>query len=260
MGIMTANFLKAPILGEFPAGPGRRCRYGMFNRHGGISEGLYGSLNVGLQVGDWPGAVAANRQLVKDHLGVSALLTARQVHGQGVYCLGEPLQGDFEVDGFDALVTDVQDVGLMIQQADCQAVLLFDPVRQVIAAVHCGWRGSVLGIVPRVVTAMTHRYGTDPADLQAVISPSLGPCCAEFVNFRGELPEPFQRFMVRDNYFDFWRITRAQLLAAGMGEARIRTAGQCTCCSADYFSYRRASRESGGLTGRHCSVITLNRG
>ncbi len=251
---------KAPILGEFPARPGRRCRYGMFNRHGGVSDGLYGSLNVGLQVGDLPVAVAANRCLVKDALEVSTMLTARQVHGQGVYCLREPVQGDFEVDGFDALVTDLDDVGLVIQQADCQAVLLFDPIREVIAAVHCGWRGSVLGIVPKVVAAMAEHYGTVPADLQAVISPSLGPCCAEFVNFRSELPEAFQRFMVRENHFDFWRITRAQLISAGMIEAHIRTAGQCTCCSADYFSYRRASRESGGLTGRHCSVITLKKG
>lgn len=260
MGIMTANFLKAPILGEFSAHPGGRCRYGMFNRHGGVSEGLYGSLNVGLQVGDRPGAAAANRRLIKDLLEVSVLLTARQVHGQGVYCLREQVQDDFEVDGFDALITDVQDVGLLIQQADCQAVLLFDPIREVIAAVHCGWRGSVLGIVPRVVAAMTEHYGTVPADLLAAISPSLGPCCAEFVNFTSELPEEFRQFMVRDNYFDFWRITRAQLLSAGLGEAHIRTIGQCTCCSPDYFSYRRASRESGGLTGRHCSVITLNRG
>jgi polyphenol oxidase len=257
---MTANILKAPILGEFPARPGSRCRYTMFNRHGGVSEGLYGSLNVGLQVGDWPEAVAANRRLVKDTLKVSALLTARQVHGSGVYCLREQVAGDFEVDGFDALITNVQDVGLLIQQADCQAVLLFDPVREVIAAVHCGWRGSVLGIVPRVVAAMAENFGTVPAELQAVISPSLGPCCAEFVNFKSELPESFRPFMVRDNYFDFWQITRAQLLSAGLALARIEAAGLCTCCSADYFSYRRASRESGGLTGRHCSVITLIRG
>jgi len=257
---MTTNFLKSPILGEFSARPGRRCSYGMFNRHGGVSDEPFASLNVGLQVGDRPVAVAANRLLVKDALKVSALLTARQVHGQGVYCLQEQVQGDFEVDGFDALVTDLDDVGLVIQQADCQAVLLFDPIREVIAAVHCGWRGSVLGIVPRVVAVMADNYGTVSADLQAVISPSLGPCCAEFVNFKSELPEEFQQFMVRDNYFDFWRITQAQLLAAGIGEARIRIAGQCTCCSAAYFSYRRASRESGGLTGRHCSVITLRKG
>jgi len=245
--------------GDFAAAArsGARCRYGMFARHGGVSGGTYASLNIGAYVGDQPEAVAANRQLVREAMQIPALLSARQVHGQGVYCLTEVLSEDREVDGFDALVTDIKGVGLMIQQADCQAVLLFDPRREVIAAVHCGWRGSVLQLVPQVVEVMARNYGTIAADLQAVISPSLGPCCAEFINFRNELPADFQQFMVRDNYFDFWRITRSQLGAAGVAAAHIRTTGHCTCCSDDYFSYRRTSRQGGGQTGRNCSVIAL---
>ena len=243
--------------GEFAGRSGALCSYGMFGRHGGVSAGPYASLNIGAHVGDRPDAVAANRQLVRQAFGVPVLLSARQVHGQGVFCLNEPLSADREVDGFDALVTDQQNVGLMIQQADCQAVLFFDPHHEVIAAAHCGWRGSVLQIVPQVVAVMVRNYGTIPADLRAVISPSLGPCCAEFVNFRNELPADFQQFMVRDNYFDFWRITAAQLTGAGVAEAHIRMAGHCTCCSGDYFSYRRATRENGGLTGRNCSMIAL---
>jgi polyphenol oxidase len=244
-------------IGSFTSQSGVHCSYAMFARHGGVSRGPYASLNIGVHVGDQPEAVATNRKLVRDALGVPSLLSARQVHGPEVYCLTEPLQKDREVGDFDALVTDQQDVGLMIQQADCQAVLLFDPRQEVIAAVHCGWRGSVSQIVPRVVEVMAINYGTAAADLQAVISPSLGPCCAEFVNFRTELPADFKEFMVRDNYFDFWRITRSQLIAAGVAETHIQTAGNCTCCSNDFFSYRRAARQDGGLTGRNCSVIAL---
>ncbi len=243
--------------GDFFAHSGALCRYGMFSRRGGVSGAPYTSLNVGVYVGDQPEAVAANRQMVREAMHIPALLSARQVHGQGVYCLTEPLSEDLEVDGFDALVTDITGVGLMIQQADCQAVLLFDPRLEVIAAIHCGWRGSVLQIIPQVVEVMTHKYGTLAAELQAVISPSLGPCCAEFVNFRSELPADFHEFMVRDNYFDFWKITRAQLTAAGVAEPHIQTAGHCTCCSDDYFSYRRATRQGGAQTGRNCSVIAL---
>jgi copper oxidase (laccase) domain-containing protein len=104
---------------------------------------------------------------------------------------------------------------------------------------------------------MAENYATAPADVQAVISPSLGPCCAEFINYRRELPAEFEQFMVRKNYFDFWQISRYQLLSAGMSDERIETANTCTCCSADYFSYRRASRLHNGLTGRNCSVIAL---
>ncbi len=249
--------LSENILGDFAAYSGTCCRYGMFSRHGGVSDEPFASLNVGVYVGDQPAAVATNRLLVREAVGIPTLLSARQVHGQGIYCLTERLNEDREVDGFDALVTNLAGVGLMIQQADCQAVLLFDPRREVIAAIHCGWRGSVLQIVPQVMEVMHCKYGTIAADLHAVISPSLGPCCAEFINFKSELPVDFYEFMVRDNYFDFWRITQVQLAEAGVAVANIRTAGHCTCCSDDYFSYRRATRQSGGQTGRNCSVIAL---
>jgi copper oxidase (laccase) domain-containing protein len=107
------------------------------------------------------------------------------------------------------------------------------------------------------VEVMTENYGTRPADLLAIVSPSLGPCCGEFVNYKEELPPEFHSFMVRDNHFDFWRISEYQLTAAGLAQNHIRIMGTCTACSPDYFSYRRAKRESGGLTGRNCSVITL---
>ncbi len=243
--------------GDFLAHSGALCRYGMFSRRGGVSGAPYNSLNVGAYVGDQSEAVATNRQIVREAMQIPALLSARQVHGQRVYCLTEALWEDLEVDGFDALVTNIAGVGLTIQQADCQAVLLFDPRRKVIAAIHCGWRGSVLRIVPQVVEVMARNYGTQAADLQAFISPSLGPCCAEFVNFRSELPADFQEFMVRDNYFDFWKITQAQLTATGVAEPHIRTTGHCTCCSDDYFSYRRATRQGIEQTGRNCSVIAL---
>ncbi len=247
-----------PIMATLSAQNGTCCSYGMFDRHGGVSSGLYTSLNVGESVGDNDGASLENRGRVKQILAVPHLLTAKQVHGSDIHCLTEPLTGDREVDGFDALITDLPEIGLMIQQADCQAVLLFDPMRKVIAAVHCGWRGSVQGILLRVIAVMTDNYGTVPADLQAIISPSLGPCCAEFVNYRQELPAEFQHFMVRDNYFDFWRISRSQLIDAGMAEQGISAAEVCTCCSDDYFSYRRACRLSKGKTGRNCSVIILH--
>lgn len=256
---MHNTALKNTNFGTFAGHSGTPCCYGLFARHGGASDAPYDSLNVGMYVGDQPKTVATNRQQVQKAMRTSTLLSARQVHGLGVYCLTEPLNEDREVDGFDALVTDIPDVGLMIQQADCQAVLLFDPRREVIAAIHCGWRGSVLQIVPQVIEVMAHNYGTISTDLQAVISPSLGPCCAEFVNYKSELPPGFLQFMAGDNHFDFWQITRAQLTEAGLAQANIQTAGHCTCCSEDYFSYRRATRQGGEPTGRNCSVIALTK-
>ena len=244
-------------LRSFPSQKDIACCYHMFDRHSGVSSGKYESLNIGNFTGDQQAQVEENRRRVRMSIGVSALVSARQVHGNKVCCLATTVNTDIEIDGVDALVTDLTDVGLVIQQADCQAVLLFDPGKEVIAAVHCGWRGSVQQIIARTIMVMTEQYGSKPADVRAVISPSLGPCCAEFINYKKELPEVFYTFMLSGDHFDFWQISRYQLCCAGLVESHIRTVGICTCCSPDYFSYRRASRTDGGVTGRNCSVIML---
>ncbi len=229
----------------------------VFNRLHGHGESPFASLNISLSVGDRLETVMANRRLVKERTGVARLLSARQVHGDRVYVLRKELESDLEVDGFDSLITDRVGVGLVIQHADCQAVLLHDAGGGAIGAVHCGWRGSVANLLAKSVDAMGREFGTRPERLQAVISPSLGPCCAEFVNHERELPPEFREFMVGESHFDFWRISRRQLTEAGVRPENIRLPTICTSCSPDYFSYRRACRDGDGTTGRNCSLIAL---
>jgi YfiH family protein len=139
-----------------------------------------------------------------------------------------------------------------VQQADCQAVLLFDPVKKVVANIHCGWRGSVDNIIGKVIATMTDSFNVNPANLLAGISPSLGPCCAEFINYRTELPSSFWSYQVKPNYFDFWQISKDQLQGAGVNADKIETSSICTACNNDWFSYRRDK-----ATGRFCSVISI---
>ena len=233
------------------------CRFAMFDRHGGTSVGPFDSFNTSYTVGDLRSTVDGNRKKVKDFLSLDYLVSARQVHGDRIFSLNKRPEDDCEVDGYDALLTDLSDVGIMVQHADCQAVLLFDPIRKVIGAVHCGWRGSVLNILGKTVKTMTEEYHSQPKDILAVISPSLGPCCSEFINHRRELPPDFRTFEVRENHFDFWRISREQLRESGLIPSAITTSGICTCCSDDYFSYRRAKRLGDGRTGRNCSVVAM---
>lgn len=169
---------------------------------------------------------------------------------------GEPDE-DIEVDGYDAFITRQPGVGLVIQHADCQAVLLYDRGQAAIGAIHSGWRGSVANIIGTTIAAMTTAFGTNPRDIEAVISPSLGPCCAEFVNYAMELPVAFHAHMDDARHFNFWEISRQQLLAFGVPGRSITLPEVCTSCSADYFSYRRACRENDGVTGRNCSAIAL---
>jgi len=227
-----------------------------FDRHHGTSEAPFYSLNAAFTVGDQAERVVNNRQRMKEALEISRLVSARQVHGDQILRIQEVPDQD-ERSGFDALMTDRRGVGLMIQHADCQAILLHDPVNSVIAAVHCGWRGSVIGLIEKTVRAMSSCYGSRPEDMTAAISPSLGPCCSEFINYRQELPASFLPFQERDTYFDFWRISKWQLIEAGLQLHKIRTAAICTSCTPDFFSYRRAVRQGNGRTGRNGTIIAL---
>ena len=226
--------------------------HGVFNRHGGVSLPPFDQLNVSYGVEDDARAVTANRQRIKESLAVDILVSGRQVHGEKVRVIDKKPDSDREIAGCDAFITNVPGVGLLIQQADCQAVMLFDPRQQVVANIHCGWRGSVAGIIMTTIRIMTEEFGTDPAHLRAAISPALGPCCAEFINYRQELPEHFHAFQVKPHYFDFRAISRSQLQEAGIPPHHITAAAVCTVCDRDWFSYRRDRQ-----TGRFCSVIGL---
>ncbi len=227
------------------------------DRYGGLSSNPYHSLNLSYGVGDNNSSVTENRKHLKRKYSIPYLLSARQVHGDAVFQLDEQLCRDLEVDGFDALVTDQKGVGLLIQQADCQAITLFDPNCPAIAAIHSGWQGTVKNIAAQTVAFLSERYGSSPSQIKAYVSPSLGPCCAEFVNHALEFPSSFLAFQEAKNHFNFWRISSMQLVESGLQEKNIQISGICTSCSSDYFSYRRACRNGDGVTGRCATIISL---
>jgi polyphenol oxidase len=232
--------------------------HGVFARHGGVSFPPYASLNVGWNNGDDPAAVRENLTRVRNTMGVRFLASSLQVHGDAIQILDKDRMTASGIDPFlirapdgDALVTGLEDVGLMIKIADCQAVFIVDPDRRIIANVHSGWRGSVQNLAGKVAALLRDRFGCRPESLLAAVSPSLGPCCAEFRNFRDEFPPNFWDFQVKPTYFDFWEITRRQLLEAGLTAAHIEIAEHCTVCRrTDYFSYRGEK-----VTGRMAAVI-----
>lgn len=226
-------------------------------RHGGTSVGLHSSYNLSYGVGDSKDSVTRNREQLKQDYGIPILLSAGQVHSDEVFLLDKTLQEDMEVEGYDALITNQPGVGLLIQQADCQAITLYDPLHQAIAAIHSGWKGSVCNIAAKTVELITSHFHSNPAQLEAYISPSLGPCCAEFVNHSIELPPSFLKYQETENHFNFWKISIMQLIGAGVQEKNIRLSGQCTVCSNDFFSYRRACKTGNGVTGRGGTVIML---
>ena len=219
-----------------------------------MSLAPYDRLNLSFSVGDRREAVVENRRLVRQALGLDFLASATQVHGSQEAVVTERTASPAgRTEAADILLTDQSGVGLLIKQADCQAVVIYDPGRRVMANVHCGWRGQVHNVLGEAVARLKERFGCLPADLYAAFSPSLGPCCAEFLNFRGEFPPQFWSYQVRPHYFDLWRLSHDQLVAAGLKPEHLELAGICTRCGAEeFFSYRREH-----LTGRQGTVIGL---
>lgn len=235
---------------EFLSFPGLDALAGLdqavTTRSGGVSGPPFDSLNLGGGE-DQSQAVGQNLALVKKALGLESLCWVNQVHGADI--LPAPPRADGLLGQADGLATDQPGVGLMIKQADCQAVMLVEPKRRVLAILHVGWRGNVLDLPGRGVAWLTQRYGLEPAALRAAISPSLGPCCAEFVNHEQELGPNFLPYRLANDHFDLWAATRDQLTRAGVPARHIETAGLCTRCDQRFYSYRRDK-----TTGRFATV------
>ncbi len=257
--------------------------HGIFSRLGGCSKKPFDSLNVGLGTGDDEQNVLKNRQIITNTFGKGHPVFINQVHGNKIFILKKdendftqseggalyipdrekmPLTDGFPGNAFfskslvlpplaDGVVTDIPGLLLFIQVADCQPVMLYDPVNKVVSNIHSGWKGSLQNIVGAGVDAMKLAFGSDPASILAGIGPSLGPCCSEFINYRFEIPEKFLGYRRGKNHFDFWQMTIDQLTAKGVKSENIELSSICTKCSHDsFFSYRHEK-----TTGRFASVI-----
>ncbi|MGA8164602.1 MAG: peptidoglycan editing factor PgeF [Waddliaceae bacterium] len=226
-------------------------KHGVFLRHGGQSRGEFSSLNLSYSAGDQTQDVATNLKRVASILDLPTLISPFQCHGKAIAQVrgGENptlLQ-------CDALTTSCPDIGLLIKHADCQSAIIYDPIHHAMANVHSGWRGSVQNIYQETIRFMKRAYGSLPQELLVGISPSLGPGNAEFIHYRSEFPKDFWQFQVKPCYFDFWEISRWQLMQCGILPHHIEIAEMCTySMSQDCFSYRREKR-----SGRLGTIVAL---
>lgn len=189
-----------------------------------------------------------SRARIQEIMQCSSLASSYQVHGADVREV--PMESDDEK--CDGLFTAKEDIGLLIKHADCQAAIIYDPMENVVANVHCGWRGNVKNIYSEVVAQLKSRFGSKPENLIVGISPSLGPCCGEFINYETELPRQFWEYQVKPLYFDLWEIASKQWTDAGVLPHHIQIACMCTRCNgADFFSYRREKARC----GNHATII-----
>lgn len=245
----------------------RGLRHGFFTRRGGVSAGIYASLNCGPGSGDDPADVTENRARVMRHLGfadgLSNLNTLAQVHSADVLHLGEALPAGRHPKA-DALVTDVPGLAIGVLAADCVPVLFADTEGRAVGAAHAGWKGALEGIVEVTVASM----GALGVPAQRIVA-CVGPCIQQHsYEVGGELRQRFvdadagNDAYFRDSergghfMFDLSQYVAHRVLAAGV--ARCDRLELDTYTDEErFFSYRRATHREESDYGRQVSVIAL---
>jgi polyphenol oxidase len=230
--------------------------HGVSTRKGGKSKGPFKSMNLGFRVGDCKTDVDANYAIFCKRLGVdeNRLCVANQDHTDKVKIIkGREKMGYGNFfSGVDGFITNVKNIPLMVRFADCQGVFIFDSVKKVIAAVHCGWRGNAQNIIGKSILKMVKSFKCDVKNLYVAISASLGPCCASFSDPFNELPK-FMHKYVKDKRVNLWKCSFDQITESGVPKKNIEIAKRCTVCENDeFFSYRAGKKVTGHMGGVLC--------
>lgn len=293
-------WIEHPLLTRYPW-----LIHAFSTRRGGVSRGPSAGLNLGFTKGEPKVRVEKNRDLFFRQLGAERFVLAalRQVHSTVVYQVGHAMGGELEYllpgnrpaeqlglaqpEG-DALLTDQAGILLSVRTADCLPLLLVDPNRRAVAAVHAGWRGALGRIIEKAVGEMRRVYGSEPSRLLAVLGPSIRACCYEVGKdveeaFQGRFPNADKFFRKRAGhpasrretrslsflnmqppghsadpkpsaYLDLVAVAEDQLRGAGLAPRHVAAVDLCTACHPDlFYSYRR----DGNGTGRMAAVIGI---
>lgn len=259
--------IQSPLLSSEPtdgnARAPRRIVHGFFTRQGGISEGIYAGLNVGVGSKDDPEAVRENRKRVADYLGVADdhLMTVYQVHSPDVITVTEPFSSPRPK--ADAMVTNVPGIALGALSADCGPVLFADEQAGVIGSAHAGWRGAFTGVLENTVEAMI-ALGARRENIVAVLGPTIGPenyevgpeFYAEFIGKDSSYSKYFTPSDKPDHkMFNLWLFITDRLHQAGVQASAL---GLCTYANEDqFYSYRRTTHRGEPDYGRHIAAIAL---
>jgi len=240
-------------------------RHGFFTRQGGVSGGLYASLNGGLGSRDAAHAVAENRARMAAALAVEPdrLLTAYQIHSPHVVAAEAPWTAA-ERPRADAIVTRTRGLAVGVTTADCGPILLADVEASVVGAAHAGWRGALSGVVEAAVEAM-EGLGAARKNIRAVLGPMIrqenyevGPDLIARFAAEDAASDPFFRPATREGHalFDLPGYIAARLRRAGVGH--VEDLDLCTYADADsFFSFRRSTHRAEVDYGRHVNAIVL---
>lgn len=249
---------------EYNIGNGARA----FSTKRGEGSGNYGGFNITHYCGDTAEHVAECRKTLCRELGIkdNRLILPRQTHSCKTIVIDKNFlaltteEQKEKLEGIDAIVTDIPQTCIGVSTADCIPVLLYDFRKNAVAAIHAGWRGTVARIAEKCIEVMIKHYGSDPADIKAIIAPGISMDAFEigdevYERF-AECGFPMEKIAARYPtatggtkwHIDLWEANRLQLLGKGMRQENIHIAGICTySLHSEFFSARRLGIESGRI-------------
>ncbi len=263
---LTAHDTQGVVYYSFPALDAVPfIRHGFSTRLGGVSRGVYSTMNLSFTRGDEEAGVRENFARFCAAVGVDSrnAVVAAQEHHTNVYNAtaadrGRGVIRERGYTGIDGLLTNEPDVVLFTQYADCVPLFFADPIKRVVGTAHAGWRGTAARMGAVMVERLVADYGCRREDILAAIGPSIGPCCFEVDEpvrnvFRENFPfakECTVEAPRGKSFINLWELNRRTLCEAGVLPEHITVTGLCTRCHPDIFwSHRLLGAQRGSSAG-----------
>lgn len=245
-------------------------KHAFSTRFGGVSRGIYESMNLSFSLGDEEENVTENYRRFAASLGIDYkdLVFSKQTHTDNIRIvtaedLGKGIIKERDYDNIDALITNVSGVPLCTHYADCVPIYFLDPEKKVAAMAHAGWRGTAAEIARKTAEKMIETFGCDPKDILAGIAPSISKCCFEVDDPVMDKMKLIDGINLASAYqdkgngkymLDLKHVNKMILMKAGIPESNITVSDICTCCQSDAFHSHRAT---GGKRGSLAGIIQL---
>jgi len=243
--------------------------HGFSSRLGGVSHGIYESMNLNFASGDDRDKIIENYKIICRALNLNFenLVISSQTHDAEIRCVTEEDRGKGiikarDYDGIDGLITNIPGIPLVTLYADCVPLFFMDPVKRVVGLAHAGWKGTVKGIGQKMIQKFVDIYGSSKSDILVGVGPSIGQCCFEV---ESDVVNKFVKIISNDNsikdmgngkyMMDLWDINKEILIQSGIDKRNIVVTDVCTKCNKDIlFSHRGHNGKRGGMA----AIIQLN--
>lgn len=266
------EYLKFRILEKYKD----KVRHAITLRHGGISENEYYSLNFRSIGADSKENVKRNLNIFCNSVGINAnhVFKGKQSHTDNILILNNDNKDMYSFDKFcndefDGYITDKKNIATLITTADCNPIIFYDPIQNVVANVHSGWKGTVKHIYLKAVNEMEKKFGCETGNIIVCIGPSICKCCFDseeetfkniftniwkdeenYISYEMENPSRF--------HIDLHYLIKNDLINRGIKEENIAISEICTHCnSEDFFSYRRYTKENKKEYGTGATIVEI---